>query len=120
MSHNWDPTFVAIEANREPDWDAAERYATELTVDQLERWIEEDSYAPVDQANAETLPAARAALADLLAQFREAVTDGHPHMVRFWIKNLDLFVYVVDDEDEFRWTFESVDLSGALEAAGFV
>jgi hypothetical protein len=120
MSHDWDPTFVAIDADREPDWDAAERFAAELTVSQLESWIEEDSHAPVEQANEDTLPSARAALSDLLAEFREAVTNGHQHMVRFWIARRNLYVYVVDDENEFRWTVESVDRSGALEPAGFV
>jgi hypothetical protein len=120
VSHDWDPTFVAIDAGRSPNWDAAALYAAHLTLEQLQSWIDEDTYPPVDDANVTTLPVARAALAELLAEFREAATNGHPHMVRFWITSRDLFVYVVDDENELRQTVESLETSGALEAAGFV
>lgn len=119
MSDNWDPTFVALNAKTEPDWAAANRYAANLSLDELQRWIDEDSYAPVDRADEETLPVARAALVDLLEEFRDAAMHGHEHMVRFWIRNHNLFVFVVDDKNEFRWTVQSLDRSGALEAAGF-
>lgn len=120
MANDWDPHFTSIGENVKPDWDAAVAYIEGLSVEQLAELLEEtDVSREIDSASEEHLPAARDVLRKDVAEFRDAVENGHPHMVRLWTR--DVFVYVIDDREQsalwdampvLRW-------SGVLVAAGF-
>jgi hypothetical protein len=120
MAHDWDPHFASIGERAEPDWNAAADYIDRLTVAQLAELLDEADVSPqIDRAAEEHLAAARDVLRDDLARFRQAVEAGHPNVVRFWTR--DVFIYVVDDRDESDlWdSMPRLRWSGVLVAAGF-
>jgi hypothetical protein len=120
VSDDWDPHFASIGDEVTPDWEAAARYIDGFTLEQFAELLDWEVVAShIDAATEEHLPATRDVLRNDLAEFRSAAENGHAHMVRFSTR--DVFVYVVDDEDQsdlwaclprLRW-------SGVLVAAGF-
>jgi hypothetical protein len=120
MANDWDPHFASIAQDVTPDWEAAADFIERLTLEQLEEFLEETDLSPhIDQAAEAHLPAARDILRADLAEFRSAAERGHPHLVRFWTR--DIYVYVIDDREHsdlwdatprLRW-------SGVLVSAGF-
>jgi hypothetical protein len=120
MANDWDPHVASIAQDVTPDWEVAADFIERLNVEQLEELLEEADLSPqIDQAAQADLPAAREILRADLTEFRTAAEHGHPHLVRFWTR--DIYVYVVDDRKHsalwdgmprLRW-------SRVLVAAGF-
>jgi hypothetical protein len=120
VSHSWDPLFASIADSVTPNWDAAAAFIEEFTVEQLRYLLQWDNVAAgVDSAAEHHLPAARDALHEALSEFRSAVENGHRQMVRFWTR--DIFVYVVDDHSatDLWSSMPLLRWSGVLVAAGF-
>jgi len=120
MAHDWDPLFASIGEAVTPDWEAAARYVDDFSLAQLGELLEWCSLPPtVAAANKAGLSAARELLRHDLDGFWEAVEQGHARMVRFWLR--DVFVYVVDDRDvtDLRDSMPRLRWSGVLVAAGF-
>lgn len=111
-----DLDFLAIRANREMDWTAAEQAAADFTSAQKDELDENGPLIPTHLMSVEEV---REQLQASLVEVRPALVDGSRAVGR--VSPSDLHVFVVDGErdSDLMEHFQLLRLSGIMTVAGF-